>query len=1369
VTNQRIQIFSERFWQELASLLPEKKPFREVKNLINNSLDSGQVPLSELIIETGDLGIWEIDFEKKTAYRNKQWLQMLGYPQGELNLDYELWTKLIHPDDKAKVESLVKRVVKGEIPKFEIEYRLKCADGTYKWVLDRGKVVKWNEKGEGIKLAGVQSNISLVKESQSEAERLYVIIEQTPDFIGYSNENGLVLYGNQALRDFLGYDPANTNLEELVFKIFSVESANFLQQIALPAAVKNGRWEGEVTIVNSKGEPLPFYQTILVHKNENDSIQYISTLVRNISLQKQAIQALEESERKFRTFAETAQATIILHKGSKIQYCNPSFTELTGYSIAEAMEMDLWEFIHPDDKEMVRAFGMERLKKGNENLPQRYEYRVITKEGSYKWIDFSVSAIKIQGEFLVMGIAFDITKRKEYEVKLLESEEKFRSFAELLPEVVIEADLEGNILFVNRFALKIFGFQPDEKHLVKNIFQFLDNQDIDKVQRDIQRLVETNRANQVEYTAIRKDGSKFPVLGSSTLVFEDGKVVGIRAILVDISHQKELEGQIKESEQNLTEILENSDEAYALFDAQYKLINFNSVFADFISSIQDREVTKGKNFFDLVKDESVLRWKELINKMVLGEKVNVKTKFDVKGNPIYLEVSLLPIMANGRLLRFVFNSKNITERVEYENFLISQEKLLEGLNDAAFNLLIEQDFNIAVMNFLSQVGESFNADRAYIFKNSLNADGQICMNQVFEWTASGVRAVIDMTELMELPYFEAGLSRVYKVLSRQESFSGIVKNLEETERVILESQEILSIIICPIFIKGIFWGFIGLDDCTREREFTQVEIKLMFNLANALGGAIDRENLYQEMKKARERAEEASVEKANFLSTMSHEIRTPMNSVIGMTHLLLQDNPRPDQIENLNLLKFSSQNLLALINDILDFSKIEAGKVNILHEEFDLEELVSSICKSLEPLAREKSIKLFYLISEQAKGFFFGDPFRINQILTNLISNAVKFTYEGEIFVSVKATGKLGSKKRIKISIKDTGIGIPKDRLDYIFESFTQIDSSQRRRQGGTGLGLAITRKLLNLMGSDIQVVSEVGEGSEFSFELFLEKSDVLGNLDNSIQYQPDKGASLDGIHCLLIEDNKVNQVVASKFLNGWGISTDIADNGELGLRKLNENEYQLVLMDLQMPVMDGFTATREIRANKNPKIAGIPIIALTAAVLSDEERKARIAGVDEFIAKPFNPNDLLRKIIKVLNKKSSMLPNRKVPLDLESGLALSAKGLKPNFSTIDDYAKVDIEFSKKVLSTILELLEEASIEYINALENLDYKRIRAIKHKIKPELVQLDVLILDIIMEEGKQIALHKERSMIHINISRFVNSLNKVKAIIEDKLLKI
>ena len=380
--------------------------------------------------------------------------------------------------------------------------------------------------------------------------------------------------------------------------------------------------------------------------------------------------------------------------------------------------------------------------------------------------------------------------------------------------------------------------------------------------------------------------------------------------------------------------------------------------------------------------------------------------------------------------------------------------------------------------------------------------------------------------------------------------------------------------------------------------------------------------LNTELELAMQKAEQSSRIKSDFLATMSHEIRTPLNAIIGMSNVMLMNSPRKDQKENLDVLKLSANSLMAIVNDVLDFNKIESGQLVFENRKFNLYELVQTVCAAEKLKAEEKglifSVKVDPLLNNK---FLIGDPVRLAQVLFNLVSNAIKFTRQGTVWVRA-SFHEYNDMVTVNFVVKDTGIGMNHTHLESIFEPFTQESITTTRRYGGTGMGLAIVKRLLELQGLHMNVTSKLGKGSEFSFSMDFT---VAETVQPAAMLQ--EGDSLASLRMVIAEDHPVNVLLMQKLLSKWHIVPLIAGNGEEAVEMAKSDDFDIILMDLQMPVMNGFDAAAEIRRLPDAKKANTPIIALTAAAMTDINEQIISAGMNDYVSKPFKPKDLLEKI----------------------------------------------------------------------------------------------------------------------------------------------
>jgi signal transduction histidine kinase/CheY-like chemotaxis protein len=477
-----------------------------------------------------------------------------------------------------------------------------------------------------------------------------------------------------------------------------------------------------------------------------------------------------------------------------------------------------------------------------------------------------------------------------------------------------------------------------------------------------------------------------------------------------------------------------------------------------------------------------------------------------------------------------------------------------------------------------------------------------------------------------------------------------------------------------------------------------------------------------EIIRAKETAEQAKEVQEQFLANTSHEIRTPMNGIIGMTEQLSDTSLSAEQLEYVNAIKDSSKNLLVIINDLLDLSKIKAGKMDFEKIPFRLSDLFKNLILSIQYRSTEKNIHLISSIDQRIPEVLDGDPVRLSQVLLNLAGNAIKFTEEGEVKIAAHLLKDNAHSVQIRFSVSDTGIGIPEDKLDKIFESFTQVNATTTRKYGGTGLGLTIVKQIIEQQGGNVSVSSKVNEGSTFSFVLNFRKTDKQPKASNDDPFSSKsnrKGAFRD-INILVVDDNRVNQRVATLTLEKWKAKVHVASDAATGISILKQEHIDLVLMDIAMPEMDGLEATKYIREHLKSPVNKTPIIAMTASALIGEKEKCIAAGMNDYISKPFNPGDLFEKI-------AALFPDK---INTEKRLT--------DLSLLRKRAEGDLNYIRDILQSYITEMPNYVAELNECKNEWNLPKLSAQAHKMKSPVALVGASTVRKLLENIELMAHH-------------------------------
>ncbi|MEO1094370.1 MAG: PAS domain S-box protein [Cyanobacteria bacterium J06638_28] len=1161
-------------------------------------------------------GVWDWHVRTNKVFYSQQWKAMLGYADPEIGEHFEDWERLVHPDDLAQCHANLRQYFSGESPEYQNEHRMRCRNGNYKWILTCGKVVEWTAEGQPQRMIGTHKDISERKQAEA---ALHNLMEGTAASTGHNFFPALVKHIAQALevshavvseyrdgvlqtlafwahdtlRPNFDYAPINTPCERALqdgqFCCSDAVQQHFPQLASLNLGAESylgvalqsadGQVMGTFCILDSKPiqSPQRAEQIVRVFAARAAAELERQRALTALEETKQALEVkVEERVTELRTIVETIP-DLLLHvrrDGTCLNYIQSPNSQGDFLPI----QRNLSEVLPPDLLEQQLHRIEQAITTG---ITQVYEHQ-FEKQGHIVHEEIRIGAINSTEALIIVR---DVTERKAIEADLEASRAYYQDIIADQTELICRYLPDGTLTFANDAYCSCFG-QSSTELLGRSFAPLVLAEDRSLVIQHIENLSWDSPVATYEHQIMARDGRLLWLQWTNRCLFDpEGNFIEFQSVGRDITALKDAETHLLAVSDRLKLAVESA--AIGIWD--WDIFKNRLVWDERMYALYGITPDQFPNAYEAwlngLHPEDREAAEALSEEARRGD-CDYNTEFRVvhpDGSIHFIKANaLIQRDSQGAAQRMIGTNYDITERKEAEAAMKRQLAAIEAATDS-----------ISILQ-----GETF----LYANQAKLDLFGYEHPKEILGKTW---RSLYPPEEWKRCD------REIFPALEREGAWQGEIIALRKDGSTFIEGMSLNitedGLLIC-----------IGRD-------------------------ISDRKKAEQTLVQAKEAAEAAAQAKSNFLAMMSHEIRTPMNGVIGMVDLLLSTSLTAKQKEYTETIYRCGNSLLTIINDILDFSKIESGCLELEKYPFQLRDCLEKVLEIFAKTVSDKGLKLTCQIDPSCPNQLLGDEIRLRQILVNLVGNAVKFTEQGEVNVTVRCCAqnqKINRQSQIQLSfdIKDSGIGMPEDKLEQLFKAFNQADSSIARKYGGTGLGLAISKQLTELMGGKLSVTSEVGKGSCFSFstivELFAPIDDVVvGVNDSPINSKNILLAEQYPLKILIAEDNAINQKLMTTWLKNMGYQPDVVSNGLEVIDALKREPYDVILMDVHMPEMDGVTATQYIHqhwsVDQRPDI-----IAVTANAMRGDREQLLAAGMDDYISKPIQ----VEKLIAVLKKTTPLV-----------------------------------------------------------------------------------------------------------------------------------
>ena len=1111
-------------------------------------------------------------------------------------------------------------------------------------------------------------DITQKKKDSQELERLSLIVQQTINAVIITDSQGKVEWVNTAFEKVTGYNLADvlgripgrflqgkdTDPETVAYIKSKIQNAE-----PFSCEIYNYKKGGEGYWLRINGQP--------IFDKAGNVINFFA-IEEDITREKEAEEKLKEFDKRINVAMQKIGDNVWEHDFTTEQ---TSFSQeeyqLLGYSSDEFKNnVNLWySCIHPDDKKLVEENDVEY--RSGQIDHHTLEYRIMHKDGAIKWVldrGVVIEKNKDGKPVKIIGTHSDITQQKENEKELETTATRLSSLiANLHAGVLLESE-NRTVKLANRQFCEMFNIQAEplqligmdcsksteqSRHFFINPDEFVER--IDKIIED-RKTVTGDKLQLVDGRFFERDFIP---------IWNDGRYDGHLWVYQDITEKINADKKLEEQRKFYEEILDNIPADIAVFNSKHHYLYVNPV------AIKDTEIRKwivGKRDEDYVqlrkKPVSIVQERRKVFNNILKSKKLISWEEELKqpdGSVNYVLRNMYPVLnAAGNVSLVIGYGVDITNIKNIQQQVAQSEKRYRDVIDNGLAIVTTHDTEGRFITVNPMVGKIYGY-----------TDDEMIGHYLYEFIPEEDKALFQEHYLSKILHGKK-YSGIFRVKNKN---GGVIYTLYNN------------------FLK-------------------EEEGKEPYIIAFAVD-ITDRVKAEKELKIAKKLTEEMAQTKQNFLANMSHEIRTPMNAIMGMSHQLEKTTLNDQQQVYLQAITTSSENLLVIINDILDLSKLEAGKLTLETIGFEPKLVIDRIIQVMIHKAEEKGLALKNsFFDARLASILIGDPYRINQVLLNLVSNSIKFTETGVIDISCKLISENETTQQVEVCVTDTGIGMDVGFADNLFQKFRQEDESVARRFGGTGLGLSITKQLVDLMNGEINVKSKKGQGTsvtlKFSFAKGAEKDLPQKNI------APVNADILHNKKIMVVDDNEMNRLVATTILEEYGVLVTEAVNGADATSLLRAEHFDLVLMDIQMPVMDGLEATSVIR---NDLKSAIPVIALTANAIRGENEKCFDAGMNDYLSKPFEESQLIQIVSRWLD--GGEFKNKKT-VGLENADSLY------NLTKLRDIARGNEKFINKMLQLFIEQVPATINEIKQAFIAADLDRIKALVHRIKPSIDSLGI-----------------------------------------------